>query len=227
MPVDYVYRIEQPHVSGQLAKVCAAIAEANGVIGDILTIQIGRERSIREISIEVARRRPGRARGGDAGGARGRADDLLLRPGAPPPRGRQARRGGPRGDEIPPGHARPLHAGRRPRVHGDRRGPGPGEPVHHDRPHRRDLHQRHARPRARRHRPPRRDAGDGGQGALLQTDGRDLGRADPDRHRRPRRVRRDGQADRARLRRDPPRGHQRPPLLRDRVTADRRRSTPR
>ena len=53
MPVDYVYRIEQPHVSGQLAKVCAAIAEANGVIGDILTIQIGRERSIREISIEV------------------------------------------------------------------------------------------------------------------------------------------------------------------------------
>jgi hypothetical protein len=28
LAVDYVYRIEQPHVSGQLAKVCAAIAEA-------------------------------------------------------------------------------------------------------------------------------------------------------------------------------------------------------
>jgi len=51
--VDYVYRLEQPHVSGQLAKVCQRIADAKGVIGDIVTIQIGRERSIREISIEV------------------------------------------------------------------------------------------------------------------------------------------------------------------------------
>ena len=53
MAVDYVYRLEQPHVSGQLAKVCQRIADAKGVIGDIVTIQIGRERSIREISIEV------------------------------------------------------------------------------------------------------------------------------------------------------------------------------
>jgi malate dehydrogenase (oxaloacetate-decarboxylating) len=53
MPVDYVYRIEQPHVSGQLAKVCQRIADAQGVIGDVVTIQIGRDRSIREISIEV------------------------------------------------------------------------------------------------------------------------------------------------------------------------------
>ncbi len=53
MAVDYVYRLEQPHVSGQLAKVCQRIADANGVIGDVVTIQIGRERSIREISIEV------------------------------------------------------------------------------------------------------------------------------------------------------------------------------
>jgi malate dehydrogenase (oxaloacetate-decarboxylating) len=51
--VDYVYRVEQPHVSGQLAKVCARIAEADGLIGDIVTVQIGRDRSIREISIEV------------------------------------------------------------------------------------------------------------------------------------------------------------------------------
>jgi malate dehydrogenase (oxaloacetate-decarboxylating) len=51
--VDYVYRIEIPHVSGQLAKVCARIAEANGLIGDIVTVSVGRERSIREISIEV------------------------------------------------------------------------------------------------------------------------------------------------------------------------------
>jgi malate dehydrogenase (oxaloacetate-decarboxylating) len=51
--VDYVYRIELPHVSGQLAKVCARIAEAKGLIGDVVTLSVGRERSIREISIEV------------------------------------------------------------------------------------------------------------------------------------------------------------------------------
>jgi malate dehydrogenase (oxaloacetate-decarboxylating) len=51
--VDYVYRVEQPHVSGQLAKVCARIAEADGLIGDVVTVQIGRDRSIREISVEV------------------------------------------------------------------------------------------------------------------------------------------------------------------------------
>jgi malate dehydrogenase (oxaloacetate-decarboxylating) len=53
MPVDYVYRIEQPHVAGQLAKVCGTIAKARGLIGDIATVQMGRDRSIREISVEV------------------------------------------------------------------------------------------------------------------------------------------------------------------------------
>ena len=53
MAVDYVYRLEQPHVSGQLAKVCQTIADANGLIGDVVTIQVGRHRSIREISVEV------------------------------------------------------------------------------------------------------------------------------------------------------------------------------
>ncbi len=53
MAVDYVYRLEQPHVPGQLARVCACIAEASGLIGDIATIKIGRDRSIREISVEV------------------------------------------------------------------------------------------------------------------------------------------------------------------------------
>lgn len=53
MAVDYVYRLEQPHVSGQLALVCQTIADAGGLIGDLVTIQVGRDRSIREISIEV------------------------------------------------------------------------------------------------------------------------------------------------------------------------------
>jgi malate dehydrogenase (oxaloacetate-decarboxylating) len=51
--VDYVYRIEQPHVPGQLAKVCERIGEARGLIGDIVTVSLGRDRSIREISVEV------------------------------------------------------------------------------------------------------------------------------------------------------------------------------
>ena len=53
MAVDYVYRIEQPHVSGQLAKVCATIADGDGLIGDITTVTIGRDRSIREVNVEV------------------------------------------------------------------------------------------------------------------------------------------------------------------------------
>jgi malate dehydrogenase (oxaloacetate-decarboxylating) len=53
MGVDYVYRLDQPHVSGQLAKVCGTIAEGKGLIGDIETVSIGRDRSIREINVEV------------------------------------------------------------------------------------------------------------------------------------------------------------------------------
>ena len=53
MAVDYVYRLDQPHVPGQLAIVCATIAEGEGLIGDIETVTIGRDRSIREINIEV------------------------------------------------------------------------------------------------------------------------------------------------------------------------------
>jgi malate dehydrogenase (oxaloacetate-decarboxylating) len=53
MAVDYVYRIEQPHRPGMLARVCAQIAEGGGLIGDIVTIAIGRERSIRDVNVEV------------------------------------------------------------------------------------------------------------------------------------------------------------------------------
>ena len=53
MAVDYVYRLEQPHVAGTLAKVCGRIADESGLIGDVHTVSIGRDRSIREISVEV------------------------------------------------------------------------------------------------------------------------------------------------------------------------------
>jgi malate dehydrogenase (oxaloacetate-decarboxylating) len=51
--VDFVYRIEQPHRTGMLARVCRAIADGDGLIGDIHTVTIGPDRSIREINVEV------------------------------------------------------------------------------------------------------------------------------------------------------------------------------
>ena len=53
MALDYVFRIDQPHIRGQLAKVCLAISDADGLIGDIVTLNMGRDRSVREISVEV------------------------------------------------------------------------------------------------------------------------------------------------------------------------------
>ncbi len=51
--LDCTYRVQIPHRSGQLAKVMGAIAEGEGLIGDVVTISIGRESSIREITVEV------------------------------------------------------------------------------------------------------------------------------------------------------------------------------
>ncbi len=53
MALDYVFRIDQPHIRGQLAQICNAIADADALIGDIVTITMGRDRSVREISVEV------------------------------------------------------------------------------------------------------------------------------------------------------------------------------
>jgi malate dehydrogenase (oxaloacetate-decarboxylating) len=51
--LDCTYRVQIPHLSGQLARVMDAIAEGEGLIGDVVTISIGREHSIREITVEV------------------------------------------------------------------------------------------------------------------------------------------------------------------------------
>jgi len=51
--LDCTYRVQIPHRAGQLAHVTEAIAVGEGLIGDIVTISIGRERSIREITVEV------------------------------------------------------------------------------------------------------------------------------------------------------------------------------
>ena len=53
MPLDYTYRIRMPHRRGQLAKVAGAIASGGGLIGDVVTINVGRRFSTREITLEV------------------------------------------------------------------------------------------------------------------------------------------------------------------------------
>lgn len=53
MPLDYTYRVRQPHRTGQLATVAGAIAEGGGLIGDVTTINVGRDASIREITLAV------------------------------------------------------------------------------------------------------------------------------------------------------------------------------
>jgi malate dehydrogenase (oxaloacetate-decarboxylating) len=53
LPLDYTYRIQLPHRPGQLARVAGTIAEGGGLIGDVTTISVGREHSVREITVEV------------------------------------------------------------------------------------------------------------------------------------------------------------------------------
>src|ERR1700730_14974704 len=51
--LDCTYRVQIPHRPGQLARVASAIAEGEGLIGDVVTVSLGREHSIREITIEL------------------------------------------------------------------------------------------------------------------------------------------------------------------------------
>ena len=53
MLLDYTYRVRQPHRTGQLAAVAGTIAEGGGLIGDVTTINVGRDASIREITLAV------------------------------------------------------------------------------------------------------------------------------------------------------------------------------
>jgi malate dehydrogenase (oxaloacetate-decarboxylating) len=51
--LDCTYRLQIPHRTGKLAQVMGAVAEGRGLIGDVVTISIGRETSIRELTVEV------------------------------------------------------------------------------------------------------------------------------------------------------------------------------
>jgi malate dehydrogenase (oxaloacetate-decarboxylating) len=51
--LDCTYRVQIPHHVGQLASVAQAIANGEGIIGDVVTVSLGREHSIRDITIEA------------------------------------------------------------------------------------------------------------------------------------------------------------------------------
>jgi malate dehydrogenase (oxaloacetate-decarboxylating) len=51
--LDCTYRVQIPHHAGQLARVAQAIGTGEGLIGDIVTVSLGREHSVRDITIEV------------------------------------------------------------------------------------------------------------------------------------------------------------------------------
>ena len=71
MSLDVTYRVQIPHRAGQLAAVASMIAEHGGLIGDVVTVNLGREATIREITVEVA----------DTGAAWDLASDLNKLPG--------------------------------------------------------------------------------------------------------------------------------------------------
>ena len=131
--LDCTYRVRIPHRPGQLARVAQAIADRDGLIGDVVTVNVGREASIREITVEVrdkAQRGPGRA---TLERARRRRRAVAPRPRVLAPRGRQAHdRADPAGHQHP-GRARHLHARRGAGLHGDRGEPSAGARLHDDR----------------------------------------------------------------------------------------------
>jgi malate dehydrogenase (oxaloacetate-decarboxylating) len=53
LSVDTVLRVRLKHRVGQLARVAAAIASEGGLLGDIVTLSIGAEDTLREITVET------------------------------------------------------------------------------------------------------------------------------------------------------------------------------
>ena len=53
MALDCTYRLHVPHRVGSLARVAGAIAESEGLIGDVRTVAVARQEAIREFTVEV------------------------------------------------------------------------------------------------------------------------------------------------------------------------------
>ena len=56
LPLDYTYRLRLPQRPGQFAEVAGIITEGKGRIGDVVTINLGRDASMRGVyTLGVAR----------------------------------------------------------------------------------------------------------------------------------------------------------------------------
>ncbi|HEY5430019.1 MAG TPA: NAD(P)-dependent oxidoreductase [Solirubrobacteraceae bacterium] len=53
MAMDCTYRLRIPHHAGQLAQVATRISEYGGLIGDVTTIAVARNESLRDITVEL------------------------------------------------------------------------------------------------------------------------------------------------------------------------------
>lgn len=53
MNLDCTFRVQTRHRSGEFAKVATAIADGGGLIGDVVTVLLGPDASVRDITIEV------------------------------------------------------------------------------------------------------------------------------------------------------------------------------
>jgi malate dehydrogenase (oxaloacetate-decarboxylating) len=51
--LDRTYRVQIRHRPGMLAKLASAMAEHDALIGDVVTVNLGREATIREVTVEV------------------------------------------------------------------------------------------------------------------------------------------------------------------------------
>ena len=152
--IDYTYRLRQAHRSGQIARIAGAIADAEGLIGDIETINLTRAAVDPRDHGRVPGPGPRRARSPRSSSetdgvtvlwCRNRAlmkhegGKLTIEPVRPVETIQQMR------DVYTPGVAQAC-----PAIEDD---PAKRHRLHDDRPHGRDLHERDARARPGQHRP--------------------------------------------------------------------------
>jgi malate dehydrogenase (oxaloacetate-decarboxylating) len=52
--IETTLRVRIPHRAGQLARLCSAVAAEDGIIGNITTLRLGENESVREVVVEAA-----------------------------------------------------------------------------------------------------------------------------------------------------------------------------
>ena len=212
-------RVHLPDSPGSFARLAQAIGDAGGLLGAIDLVRVEPGMKVRDVTVEATRRGPPRAdRRPCRPRARRRRGRARLRPHLPAPsrrkdrdalRSRRSRRGTT--SRWPTRRASP---GSRPRSPPTR---GAAWTLTSKQNTVAVVTDGTAVLGLGRHRPGGGDAGDGRQGGALQGVRGRRRVADLPRDHGPRRDRRGREGDRAEVRRDQPRGHLLPALLRDRA----------